>query len=101
MTKAIMRRCPEDSSMCFPAEGYCDGIPHCLDGGDEILPTCTCEDWGLKSCKTEDNKHNKCLNTYWAQEKIHHNLTFECHALFYTMNDSIELTEKIMPGMFA
>ncbi len=77
--KTIIKRCPKDSSVCIKMEQYCDGIAQCPDGGDETLSNCTCEDWGLGSCKT-DNKdlHMKCLNTKWLPPDTLNRSTLNC-----------------------
>ncbi len=65
MRKSIMKRCPEDTSVCIPVHQYCDGIAQCPDAGDELQAHCTCEDWGLLSCKEEVPIRTKCLNAHW------------------------------------
>ncbi len=52
----MIKKCPGDSRECIPVGKYCDGIPQCTDGSDETQSGCTCEDWGLRSCKFEEKQ---------------------------------------------
>ncbi len=60
--KLIITKCPEDNTVCIPVKQYCDGIPQCPDGGDEIIAGCTCEDWGLQSCQGNNHGQTNCIN---------------------------------------
>ena len=79
--KSIIRRCPEDYSVCLPVEQYCDGIAQCPDVGDEIQSSCACEDWGLHSCQIEGHDQLKCLNTKWLPPDG----VKQCHALLHDL----------------
>ncbi len=39
----IIRRCTEESKVCFPVERYCDGMADCPHGSDELHADCTCD----------------------------------------------------------
>ncbi len=79
--KHIIRKCPQDPSVCLPVEQYCDGIAQCPDGGDEIQSGCTCEDWGLTSCKHgETQLPTNCINKDWASG-AKNDSDYECQIL--------------------
>ncbi len=64
--RSIMKRCPEDSSVCIPVKQYCDGVPQCPIAGDETQSGCACEDWGLKTCEAEGIAQTICLSPEWV-----------------------------------
>ena len=78
--KYIFRKCPEDSRECIPVQQFCDGIAQCPDAGDELQSNCTCEDWGLLSCKEKDHEVTKCLDTHWVPGETLNQRGFQCQA---------------------
>ncbi len=95
--KYIIRRCYGDLRACIPVHQYCDGIAQCPDGGDETLSHCTCEDWGLKSCKAEDHQQIRCMNTHWVTV---HKSEYECHDFLYNKNNFIKQMENYSGGYY-
>ncbi len=63
--KSIIRKCPEDSSVCVPVERYCDRVADCPDGGDESK--CSCEDWNMHEFRLEGI--NMCIYKRWIHNE--------------------------------
>ncbi len=57
--KTIIRRCSEDSGMCFPIEHFCDRVADCPFGSDETQSECTCKKWNLIPCEIKGK--NLCI----------------------------------------
>ncbi len=65
-------------------EQYCDGIPQCPDGGDEVHSGCSCEDWGLMSYKKEGLGEKMCLNRKWVTTEALNLSLFKYEDLLHT-----------------
>ena len=63
--KSIMRKCPENSEICYPVDQYCDGEIDCPTGTDETESGCKCEDWGLVTCYIDGRE--LCVYKQWVQ----------------------------------
>ena len=48
--KSIIKKCSEQTDLCFPVNRYCDGVADCPLGSDEAQSDCICENWGLVCC---------------------------------------------------
>ncbi len=93
-TYPIIKRCPETPSVCLPIELYCDGIPHCPDGGDETESGCNCEDWGLQSCQEKDDEQTKCLNKNWLSAEILNQSVLACQDSMNIIDNSMMHVES-------
>ncbi len=83
--KSIIRKCQKDPSVCVPVENYCDGVAQCPDASDEAGSTCTCEDWGMVSCREEGKMH--CLNPVWIGTNVTSGLLYgRCFSFLTKMN---------------
>ena len=62
----ILKRCPEDVSICFPINKYCDAKYDCPQGGDES--SCACQDWDMVQCEIDNTK--LCAFENWVKENV-------------------------------
>ena len=92
--RLIMKRCPEDSSVCIPVKQYCDGIAQCPDAGDEAQSGCACEDWGLKTCEAESITQTICLNPDWVPAESLNSSELKCLATSHNRKTSMQHTEN-------
>ena len=61
--KSIVRKCPEENTVCVPVERYCNRVADCPDGSDET--DCSCEDWNMHQSRLEGI--NMCIYKQWFQ----------------------------------
>ncbi len=76
--KDIIKKCQEDTDICFPITQFCDGQADCPEGSDEAQSGCTCEDWDLISYQQDNVK--MCMYPEWTSRQI--------------LNQSVDLTNQ-------
>ena len=64
--KTIIKKCIEDSTVCFPIDQICDRVADCPDGSDEA--DCECEDLDMHTCRIDD--HSLCILSKFLVPKI-------------------------------